>query len=427
MRRFFAQHAFNVSCGPSYKGEDALPRDVPSNPAARVIAYYLPQFHAVPENDLWWGAGFTEWTNVTKSVPRYAGHLQPRLPADLGFYDLTSADVLRRQATLARRAGIHGFCIHNYWFGGRRILETPLHNLLAAPDIDLPFCLNWANENWTRRWDGQEHDVLLEQRYDPADPVAYLRDMLPALRDPRYIRIEGRPLVMVYRPGAIPNIVGMSRAWRNYLKAEGLGDPYLVVPQVFGAQDPRDFGFDAASGFPPHNSNWFDVNDRDRMRLFDSGFQGHVRSYTSVRDSMLAHAGDGFVLHPGVMPGWDNEARKPGRGAGFYGADPHLYGGWLAEAVARAAREPAPDARLVFVNAWNEWAEGAILEPDRHFGFAFLAETRRVLDAVATGEAPRQGIAAPINPRAHPLAAGPRVANLIVNKARKARRRLRWR
>ena len=383
MPTLYQQHQFNVSRSPLFEPEAALPRSAPARPAVRLIAYYLPQFHPIAENDAWWGAGFTEWTNVGKALPRYVGHRQPRPPADLGFYDLRDPEVLRRQAELARRAGVHGFCIHDYWFSGRKVLETPLQLLLSRPDIDLPFCLNWANENWSRRWDGSDDDILLEQRYDPDDAEGYLRSILPALRDPRYIRVGGRPLLMLYRPKLLPEPRRWLERWRAFLVAEGVGDPYLVMPQSFGDVDPRVHGFDAAAGFPPHNAGWTLPDERTSLDLLDAGFQGRASSYAEMARGSLANATDAFRLLPGVCPEWDSEPRKPGRGASFYGASPAAYGDWLEAAGRQAAGAPNPDERIVFINAWNEWAEGAHLEPDRHYGHAFLAETRRALDRLS--------------------------------------------
>lgn len=397
MHELYREYQYNTARGPDHDNEAALPLEPPTEAAVRLIAYYLPQFHAIPENDRWWGTGFTEWTNVTKALPRYVGHRQPKLPADLGFYDLSRHDVLRRQATLARRAGLAGLCIHDYWFSGTKLLHTPLELLLADSSIDLPFCLNWANESWSRRWDGQEHELLIKQEYHVHDDVGYVRSILPALRDPRYIRVNGRPLIMVYRPAMMPEPKRIFAAWRSFLKSEGIGDPYLVMAQVFGDNDPRPYGLDAAAGFPPHNTNWLDRNQRASLSLLDRSFQGHVASYDDTAVYALAKPETDYRQFPGVMPGWDNEARKPGRGTSFYGATPDKYASWLFGAAEKALRIPNPDERLVFVNAWNEWAEGAVLEPDRHHGYAYLARTRMVMDAVTAGRplppAPPNGMA----------------------------------
>ena len=384
MQKFYEAFAFNTKKGPEFEDESALAPNGPENTAVRMIAYYLPQFHAIPENDQWWGTGFTEWTNVTKALPRYVGHRQPKLPTDLGFYDLSQLEIIKRQATLARRAGITAFCIHDYWFAGRKLLHTPLELILSDPSIDIQFCLNWANESWSRRWDGSENELLIEQTYDPQDLVGYVRSILPALRDPRYLKVNGRPLIMVYRPSVIPNPKEVFAAWRSFLMAEGVGDPYLVMAQVFDDNDPRPYGLDAAAGFPPHNSGWMSRNDRAHLQLLDRHFKGHARSYAEIAAEALNRPDAEYQQFLGVMPGWDNEARKPGRGTSFYGATPARYAAWLHGAAEKAVRAKNPDERLVFINAWNEWAEGAILEPDRHNGFAFLVKTRAVVDAITS-------------------------------------------
>ncbi len=383
---FFDQYQRNVSAGSHFVAEGDLPAATPIDHPVRYLAFYLPQFHRVAENDKWWGAGFTEWTNVTKAVPRYEGHLQPRLPGALGFYDLSDADVLRQQAALAKRGGVAGFCIHDYWFSGRKILEKPLHLLLDNPDIDLPFCLSWANENWSRRWDGREDQLLLEQRYDPGDLDGYVRSIVPALADARYIKVGKRPLILVYRPALIPDRQRMFAAWREFLMREGFENPYLVMVQSFDDLDPRPYGLDAAAGFPPHISDLWSRNDRDHHKLFDPHFIGHVRTYPYLAEQVLRRGSTDFVTLPGVCPGWDNEARKPRYGTSFSGATPDRYGAWLMRASRQALSHGVADERIVFINAWNEWAEGAILEPDRHFGHAFLKATRATLDALSAPE-----------------------------------------
>ena len=412
MRTLYDQYQYNVSRSEYYQDEQALPDTPPASPAVRLIAYYLPQFHAIAENNAWWGAGFTEWTNVSKALPRYVGHEQPRMPSDLGFYDLTNVDTIRRQVDMARRGGIDGFCIHNYWFSGRKLLERPLEIILANPDIDINFCLNWANENWTRRWDGLENDILLEQRHAPGEDVAYAESILPALRDPRYIHIDGRPLLMIYRPQIIPNISQLVKNWRAYFIAAGVGDPYLVMAQTFGDNDPRPYGLDAAVGFPPHNSG-FELRDKSYfLRTIDRKFSGRAVAYAKMVDRTLSAPSPDYQTFPGVCPRWDNEARKPGRGVSLFGTSPRLYGEWLKATAERVLQRKSADERIVFINAWNEWAEGAYLEPDLHHGYAYLAETRRALDAVGEDQMTRPAVPAPVNPYA---VARPSVFNLLRN------------
>jgi len=376
--KLLEQLRVNASAGPYYESDDNdIP--LPSRLPVRVIAFYLPQFHAIPENDRWWGKGFTEWANVTKAVPRYVGHYQPRLPGDLGFYDLRLVDNLRQQAALAKRHGIAGFCFHYYWFGGHRLLDTPLNILLANPDIDLPFFVNWANENWTRRWDGGNEKILIRQSHSAADDIALARAWEPLIRDRRYMRINNRPIIMLYRPGHLPDPRATIDRWRQYFTVRGLGNPYMVMPQVYGEDNPHHFGMDAAAGFPPHKVGWDLPSVTKRLDLIDPNFGGKVMSYDEMARCAIDLQPTEYRLFHGVCPNWDNEARRTGIGWSFIGSTPEKYGMWLAEACHKALDGGDPDERIVFVNAWNEWAEGAYLEPDRHYGFAFLRETARVL------------------------------------------------
>jgi hypothetical protein len=380
----FEQHARNVMPGPDYddgRSPPALPDKLP----ARLIAFYLPQFHAIPENDEWWGEGFTEWTNVTKALPRFEGHYQPRLPGALGFYDLSRAEMLRRQADMARAYGISGFCFHHYWFAGRRLLERPLGNLLANKDIALPFCVNWANENWSRRWDGSEQSILIAQQHSPEDDFAFARSLEPLFDDPRYIRIGGRPLLMLYRPSLLPDAAATVARWREHFERRG-DRPFIVMPQVFDEADPRPYGMDGAAGFPPHRSRR-NVPLIGPGRLFDPGYRAEVRSFDAIARESIAYRPAGFRLFPGVCPGWDNEARSPGRGQALIGSSPAKYGAWIEAATRWIAAAAPEEERLVFVNAWNEWAEGTYLEPDRHYGYAYLAAGARALARIAADPA----------------------------------------
>jgi lipopolysaccharide biosynthesis protein len=360
----------------------------------RVLAYYLPQFYATEVNDQAWGVGFTEWTNTTRALPRFAGQIQPRLPADLGFYDLSQKAAIVAQAALAKRAGIWGFCIHDYWFSGKKLLEKPLRIILDNPDIDLQFCLNWANDSWTRRWDGSDSEVIIEQTYAPGDAEAYIDSIAPAMRDPRYIRIDGRPLLMLYRPGLVPDATDTVRRWRARAREIGLGELYLIMPQAFHDTDPRPFGFDAAAGFPPHHSGLWSKTRIDQLwlRQLDPKATPSPCSYDIMAARAMAEQPPEFRLLPGVCPSWDNEPRKAGNGRTYLGATPAKYGHWLRAAMRTALTAPDPE-RVVFINAWNEWAEGAMLEPDRHYGYAWLAETRGALDAIIAD--PKAGEADP--------------------------------
>lgn len=355
----------------------ALPGDAP-----KVVAFYLPQFHPFPENDLWWGRGFTEWTNVSKAQPQFLGHYQPRLPADLGFYDLRQREVIAQQIALAKGAGVAAFCFHYYWFAGKRLLERPLDLYLSDPSLDLPFALCWANENWTRRWDGDESDVLMGQDHSPEDDRAVFEDMARYIRDPRYLTVGGKPVLVLYRPEILPDGKATTDRWRAQARAMGLGELHLLCTTAFGFQDYASHGFDGIIDFPPHAIVEGEITRR--VVPLHPNFTGKVYDYPTVAQAKLdalAAVPDGFV--PGVMPGWDNQARKPWAGHAFHNADPESYLTWLSGALAHAeARHPKGQA-MVFVNAWNEWGEGAYLEPDRWFGHGYLHATRTALSAYA--------------------------------------------
>ncbi|WP_200285743.1 glycoside hydrolase family 99-like domain-containing protein [Rhabdochromatium marinum] len=374
---------------PDYVPDDGRALD-PTTLPLRTIAFYLPQFHPIPENDAWWGQGFTEWTNVAKAVPQFDGQDQPRLPDALGFYDLRLPDIQREQIRLARQHGIHGFCYHYYWFGGRRLLERPLEQLLADPSLDFPFCLCWANENWTRRWDGGDETVLIGQQHSPADDRAFFASLLPALHDRRYIRIQGRPLLLVYRPQLLPDPAATAARWREQAQAAGLGGLYLAAVRSFSdAVDPSACGFDAGVDFPPHQVEFVEMSAR--VDFLNQHFRGRIYDYASAArtaerryalgspDSSEAQPPN----FPGVMLAWDNTARRGAAATIFAQATPQAYGRWLTAACQCTLRHSTPDERLVFINAWNEWAEGTYLEPDRHYGYAWLQQTREVLASVA--------------------------------------------
>lgn len=367
--------------GPLFETVETLPPSAKRH--AQVLAFYLPQFHPVPENDKWWGAGFTEWTALGRALPRFAGHYQPRIPRDLGHYRLGDTPegraVMRRQAAMARAAGLAGFIHYFYWFNGRRLLESPVEAWLSDDGIDFPFCLMWANENWTRRWDGSEHEVLISQDYDTADDAGLVDCLARHFRDRRYIRIDGRPLLMIYRAADIPDTAATLARWRALFQERHGEAPLLVMAQSFDAYDPREFGFDAAVEFPPHKLARGLERRNAGLRLYDPRLTAHVYDYDDIVQASLTAPPPEFPLIRTAVPSWDNDARRQGAGLVLQGSTPAKYQAWLGELVARAAAEPPLGAPIVCVNAWNEWAEGAYLEPDQHFGAAYLNATARAV------------------------------------------------
>ena len=354
---------------PYEKGE--LPDPLP----ATLVAFYLPQFHTIPENDEWWGKGFTEWRNVTRALPQFEGHYQPRLPGDLGFYDLRNVEVMHEQARLAREYGISAFCFYFYWFGGKTLLETPLRNWLNDKTIDLKFCLCWANEKWTRTWDGRGDEILIDQQHSPEDDIAFIEHVAEYMRDPRYLRVDGRPALLIYRPGMFPDAISTTARWRAWCLAHDLGEVQLIYVQAFDKVNPRDLGFDAAVQFPPLQSNPCLMTDS--AILTNPGYAGDIVSWREAREHFRHAAATSYPLYQGVNPSWDNEARRPGRGRCLHGASPSRYGKWLADTVENVRSSSVDNP--IFINAWNEWAEGAILEPDASQGYAYLDATRRAL------------------------------------------------
>ncbi|WP_051660745.1 glycoside hydrolase family 99-like domain-containing protein [Bosea sp. 117] len=361
-------------------GFETLDRSIiTAGPArAKAIAFYLPQFHAIPENDAAWGTGFTEWRNICRGQPRFVGHYQPRVPRDLGFYDLTDPQVMRRQIELAKAAGVHGFCFYYYQFGRQRVLEKPIDQLLADPTLEMPFCLLWANENWTRRWDGQESEILLAQNYDEDSDRHLIESMAAAMSDPRYIRAEGRPLFFVYRPGIIPGMRARTERWRKLFRERG-HDPWLLMAQSFYDHDPTDYGLDGAVEFPPHKLTTVASPITDTLNVLDPHFEGLVFDYGDVARASLEYPEPSYPLIKTAVPSWDNDARRQGTGTTLANATPKAYQDWLEALVERAREKPFAGEPFVFINAWNEWAEGAYLEPDVHFGSAYLNATARAV------------------------------------------------
>jgi lipopolysaccharide biosynthesis protein len=342
----------------------------------RVLAFYLPQYHRTADNDAFWGEGFTDWVNVDKARPLYDGHRQPLQPGELGHYDLADPDVMRSQATLAAEHGLAGMVMHHYWFDGRPVLDQPLRNLLADPTIDFPFALCWANESWTRSWDGLERDVLIEQTYSSGWADRYYDDALPALRDPRYLRVDNKPLLLVYRAGHLVDGAEAIRRWKQRAAADGLGGLH-----VLGLVPSRDFEelpasvaaqLDGLVHFPPSSGIGLQ-SLRGLLPDSHEALSGDVYSYDAAVDGaeLSTKGPHGLRVHPGVMPGWDNTARRGDAAYVFHGSNPLSFRRWLARAIS-AARSGGSEP-LVFVNAWNEWAEGATLEPDRRFGRGLLS------------------------------------------------------
>jgi lipopolysaccharide biosynthesis protein len=351
------------------------------------IAIYLPQFHIIPENDQWWGKGFTEWTNVTKTKPRFEGHYQPHLPADLGFYDLRLEESRIAQEALAKEFGIHGFCYYHYWFNGKRMLYEPLQRKLNNPNEDFPFMMCWANENWTRNWDGQFKDVLLEQHYSFEDDIKHINYLFQYFKDNRYIKVNGKPVFAVYRTNLFPDIKRTAEIWREEALKAGIGELYLVRVESFGNQiDPSEIGFDAAIEFQPNFSKLPQIIKRDKYSKILQKFgirkaylNDRVIDYEAFTKIARTLPPTKYKRFPGITPMWDNSPRRSSNALIIHNSTPEKYGDWLKYIVDHF--EPySKDENFVFINAWNEWAEGNHLEPCQKWGLQYLEQTRKIFN-----------------------------------------------
>ena len=344
-----------------------------------VLALYLPQYHPIPENDRWWGTGFTEWTNVTRARPLFHGHVQPHLPAELGFTDLRVPETREAQADLARALGVTGCCYWHYWFAGHRLLERPFDEVLASGRPDFPFCLAWANQTWSGVWHGAPERILIEQTYPgPEDDRAHFESLLPAFRDPRYVRLAGRPVLFVFQPGDLPDPARFVETWQKMASDAGLGGLYLVASLgESGYRDQVADGFDAGVvfRFPFARTTGAKV----RERLVARGLAGGPRRYPYLE--VLADPAPEFggLLFPGIYPNWDNTPRSGRLGVVATGSTPELFAAHVRRALEFLAGHP-DDEQVLVVKSWNEWAEGNYLEPDAEVGTARLVALRDELD-----------------------------------------------
>jgi len=364
--------SINIQADQMSKKPDSL------NP--RLIAFYLTQFHPTPENDVWWGKGFTEWTNVTKASPLFDGHYQPHLPTDFGFYDLRLRETRRDQISTAKEYGIDGFCYHYYWFSGTRILNRPLDDMLSDSESEMPFCLCWANENWTRRWDAAEHEILIAQEYLPDDDLNFIKSLIPFFLDPRYIKLDGAPFLIVYRPQHLPDARKTAEIWRNYCNSIGIERIHLCAALTHGNDDYAQFGFDSGVEFPPHNLKCDSVTEQVE---FHEPFRGNVMEFHTIAQSYLDRDYASSNVFRSVFPCWDNTARTGNRALVVLNGTPNNYEYWLSETIRKTIEGFPGRERFVFINAWNEWAEGCHLEPDRKYQRQFLDATFRAKNGIS--------------------------------------------
>ena len=343
----------------------------------KLIAFYLPQYHPIPENDEAWGKGFTEWTNVTRARPLFDDHYQPHLPSDLGFYDLRVAETREEQARLAQSYCIYGFCYYYYWFDRRRLLSRSFDEVLQSGRPDFPFCICWANEPWSRRWDGSDHDVIASQDYRQGYADRFIEDVIPILRDSRYVRVDGRPLLIVYRIDHLPDASAAAEIWREACRREGLGEICLAAMGTYGTTDPQPSGFDLSIEFPPHNLTEVPTIE-GTLEGLRKEFAGRVRDYSACAEAELKRR-PRYPQFRGLMTSWDNTPRRGDSAMLFHNATPAAYEKWLRKLLDLSRDASAPHSPFIFINAWNEWAEGAHLEPDQKNGRAHLEATASAL------------------------------------------------
>jgi 2-polyprenyl-3-methyl-5-hydroxy-6-metoxy-1,4-benzoquinol methylase len=354
----------------------------------RPIAMYLPQYHPIPENDLWWGEGFTEWYNVKKALPLFRNHYQPQLPVDLDFYDLRDPTTRDKQAEMAKTHGIYGFCYYHYWFNGKRLLNLPIDEVLRTHKPDFPFCLAWANENWTRAWDGQTSEVLIKQNHTHKDDLDHIRFLVTVFNDPRYIRVDGKPLFIIYKPELFPDIRKTLKTWRDEAVKIGIGDLYLCYfENRIQNTDPQVLGFDAAIEFQP---NWKKLprpmkTNTVGLILKRHGFPLNIYYKHDFFDylefvKIMIDAGQKvtYKRFRCVTPMWDNTARREKNATVFLNSSPKKYKFWL-KSVLQDFRPFSNEENFIFLNAWNEWGEGNHLEPCQKWGYSYLEATKEVL------------------------------------------------
>ena len=352
------------------------------NGDVRIIAYYLTQFHPNPQNDEWWGKGTTEWNNVSKAIPQFTGHYQPRLPGELGYYDLRLKENLQRQIELAQNYGVDVFCYYYYWFDGKRLLERPLDMFLENKDLKMNFCICWANENWTKRFSGTNTDILMKVGDTAESCTNFIYDVVDVLDDERYFCINGCPVLTIYRPSLIVDTQRVIASWREIVKEKIGKDLYIIAVQEKGDfRDWQALGYDAETEFQPKHINNVANDITKSIGTIRKDFSGNIYDYKELvenRKYLFKQNADKKV-YPAVMPMWDNTARRNNKAIVYHNCTPELYKTWLKDAIYTTKNNHKLDSKMVFINAWNEWGEGAYLEPDRNYGYAYLDATYSAL------------------------------------------------
>lgn len=355
----------------------------------KLIAFYLPQFHVIPENDQWWGKGFTEWTNTRKAKALFKGHYQPREPLNDNYYDLSDKRIMIWQADLAKYFGIYGFCYYHYWFNGKILLEKPLENMLASRSVDIPFCLSWANEPWTRRWDGLNQEVLMPQSYgSDQDWQHHFMYLAQYFKDNRYIMINNKPVFIIYRTKKIDNADAMINCWNELARNMGFEGLYIIETlnsyqkEPFIKQSSAVLEFEpmyTLTHFYPRSIKIMDI--ARNMTLYN---RVNTKKYVNVWKQIIQKgllSFDGRKTIPGAFIDWDNTPRMNNKGFAIRGANPEKFKYFFLLQLKKAIQDYKSD--FLFINAWNEWAEGAYIEPDKRYGYQYLSAIKAGLDIVS--------------------------------------------
>lgn len=347
------------------------------NKKIKAIAFYLPQFHCFPENDKWWGEGFTEWRNVKRTIPMFEDHNQPRIPGELGYYNLMEQEEIQyKQEQLAKEYGIYGFCYYYYWFNGKRLLERPLDKKLNNIELDLPFCFCWANENWTKRWDGLQNEILMEQVHEQDSDERFIKDVANMLKDSRYIRINNKPLILIYKINLLADGKKTIQTWREQIENYGIDGIYIALVKQEGIIKPQDYGADALVEFPPHN---MDAKNITQCLNTKKDFMGNIYDYSEMANRKYEELD--YTIFKGAMLQWDNTARRMEKADIFHNFSSYDYKKWLLKNREYALLHNDENEQLIFINAWNEWAEGTYLEPDEEFGKLHLDITKQIVES----------------------------------------------
>ncbi len=347
----------------------------------KYISLYLPQFHTFKENDEWWGEGFTEWTNTKPAIPFFEGHYQPHEPHDdIGYYDLSDVNVMIKQAKMAKDYGIYGFSYYYYWFNGKKLMEKPLENMLNNKEVDIPFCLFWANHNWTRSWDAGNKEILLEQTYDESTNEKFIDDLVPYFKDERYIRIDNKPVLLIYQSDHLPNPKQTVMEWRKIAKEKYNLELYLVTVQQNNLLSPQMFGYDAAMETAPNcRTGKSSRLGKEKLPKLPSDVTMTIYDYIKNIFLYILEKEEKYKRFNCVYPMWDNTARRKKKNAWmFLGSTPELFEKFLAEMTLKTILRFESKEQFLFINAWNEWAEGAHLEPDKKYGYAYLEKCKKI-------------------------------------------------